>query len=156
MDTFQGFNVLAVRGPELNTVLKVRAYQCWVQGDDHFPAPVGYTISGTTQDAIGLLGYLGTLLAHVHSRASISTPRSISYTVFQPLCPMPVALPGVAMTKVQDPGTRHSVLVNFIPLASAQLSRSRCLCKTFLPPGRPRLPASFMSSANLLMVHSMH
>jgi len=28
---------------------------------------------------------------------------SISSTVFQPLCPNPVALPGVVVAKVQDP-----------------------------------------------------
>ena len=33
--------------------------------DKYLPAPAGYTISGTSQDAIGLLGHLGTLLAHV-------------------------------------------------------------------------------------------
>jgi len=34
------------------------------QGDNHFPAPAGNTISYTSQDATGLLGYQGTMLAH--------------------------------------------------------------------------------------------
>ena len=37
--------------------------QCWVQRDNHFCAPAGYTISDTGQDAIGCLGYLGYLWA---------------------------------------------------------------------------------------------
>jgi len=35
------------------------------QRDDHFPAPAGNAISDINQDAIVLLGHLGTLLAHV-------------------------------------------------------------------------------------------
>ena len=34
-------------------------------GVDHFPVPAGHAISDASQDAIGLLGHLGTLLAHV-------------------------------------------------------------------------------------------
>ena len=33
-------------------------------GDDPLPTPAGCTISDASQDAIGLLGHLGTLLAH--------------------------------------------------------------------------------------------
>jgi len=35
------------------------------QEDNHLPAPAGNTVSDTSQDAIGLLGHLGTLLAHI-------------------------------------------------------------------------------------------
>ncbi|KAK4832962.1 hypothetical protein QYF61_026788 [Mycteria americana] len=52
-----------VRGPKLNTVFEVRPHQCRVQGHDHFPSPAGHTTSDTSQDAVGLLGHLGTLLA---------------------------------------------------------------------------------------------
>ena len=55
---------LVVRGPKLNTVFKVRPHQCQVQGDDHFCSPAGHTVSNTNEDAVGLLGHLGTLLAH--------------------------------------------------------------------------------------------
>ena len=62
----QHLNVfLVVRGPKLNTVLEVSPHQCQVQGHNHFPTPAGHTICDTRQDAIGLLGCLGTLLAHV-------------------------------------------------------------------------------------------
>ena len=41
-----------------------------LQRDNNFPAPAGHTVFNTSQDAIGLLGHLGTLLAHVQSSAS--------------------------------------------------------------------------------------
>ncbi|KAK4825882.1 hypothetical protein QYF61_003156 [Mycteria americana] len=66
LDTLQHLSVfLVVRGPKPNTVFEVRPHQCRVQGHDHFPSPAGHTISDTSQDAIGLLGHLGTLLAHI-------------------------------------------------------------------------------------------
>jgi len=43
----------------------VQPHQCRVQGQDHLPTPAAHTIPDTSQDAIGLLGHLGTLLAHV-------------------------------------------------------------------------------------------
>ena len=65
---FQGLNnLLVVRGPKQNTVIKVRPHQSRVQGDDHLPDPAGYTIPDTSQDAVGLLGHLGTLPAHVQT-----------------------------------------------------------------------------------------
>ncbi|KAK4806962.1 hypothetical protein QYF61_027329 [Mycteria americana] len=73
LDTLQHLNVLlVVRRPKLNTVL---------EGHNHFPSPAGHTISDTSQDAIGLLGHLGTL---------------------QPLFPKPITLHGVVVTQVQD------------------------------------------------------
>ena len=61
----QQLNVLlVVRGPKLNTVLQVQPHQCRVQGHDPLPTPAGHTIPDTSQDAIGLLSHLGTLLAH--------------------------------------------------------------------------------------------
>ncbi|KAK4810299.1 hypothetical protein QYF61_017346 [Mycteria americana] len=68
LDTLQPLNVsLGVRGPTLNTAFEVRPHQCPVQGHDHCPSPAGHAISDTSQDAIGLLGHLGTLLAHIQS-----------------------------------------------------------------------------------------
>lgn len=58
-----GLNVfLVVRGLKLSMVLEVQPHQSW-QGSGHFPASTGSTVSDTSQDAIGLLGYLDTLLA---------------------------------------------------------------------------------------------
>ncbi|KAK4825736.1 hypothetical protein QYF61_002175 [Mycteria americana] len=66
LDTLQPLNVsLVVRGPKLNTVFEVRPHQCRVQGHNHFPSPAGHAIFDTSQDAIGFLGRLGTLLAHI-------------------------------------------------------------------------------------------
>ncbi|KAK4823973.1 hypothetical protein QYF61_008592 [Mycteria americana] len=66
LDSLQHLNVsLVVRGPKLNTVFEVRPHQCRVQGHDHFPSPAGHAIFDTSQDVIGFLGHLGTLLAHI-------------------------------------------------------------------------------------------
>ncbi|KAK4831836.1 hypothetical protein QYF61_019594, partial [Mycteria americana] len=68
LDTLQHLNVsLGVRGPKLNTVFEVWPHQCRVQGHDHFPSPAGHAIFDTSQDAIGFLGLLGTLLAHIQA-----------------------------------------------------------------------------------------
>ncbi|KAK4831835.1 hypothetical protein QYF61_019593 [Mycteria americana] len=58
---------LVVGGPKLNTGFEVRPHQCRVQGHNHFPSPAGHAIFDTGQDAIGLLGRLGTLLAHIQA-----------------------------------------------------------------------------------------
>lgn len=42
--------LLGVRVPPLNTVLKVQAHQCHVQGDNHFPSPVGHASSDAGRD----------------------------------------------------------------------------------------------------------
>ncbi|KAK4813420.1 hypothetical protein QYF61_004989 [Mycteria americana] len=68
LDTLQPLNVSLVgRGPKLNTVFEVRPHQGRVQGHDHCPSPAGHAIFDTSQDAIGFLGHLGTLLAHIQA-----------------------------------------------------------------------------------------
>jgi len=46
---------LVARGPPLSTVCEVWPHRCWVQRDNHFPAPAGNTISswppGHTDDS---------------------------------------------------------------------------------------------------------
>ncbi|KAK4831991.1 hypothetical protein QYF61_020374 [Mycteria americana] len=72
LDTLQPLNVfLGVGGPKLNTGFEVRPHQCRVQGHDHFPSPAGHTISDTSQDAVGLLGHLGTLLSFMSKKRKI-------------------------------------------------------------------------------------
>jgi len=103
LNTLQGLKVfLVVRGPKLNAVLEVQAQQGWVQSGDHCLAPAGNTISDTSQDAIGLLGHQGTLLAHVQLSVNEHPQVCFFYTVFQSLYPKPVTLPGVVVAKVQD------------------------------------------------------
>ncbi|KAJ7395280.1 Dihydropyrimidine dehydrogenase [NADP(+)] [Pitangus sulphuratus] len=59
-------NVLPiVRDPELDTGLEVQPHQCHLQEDNHFLGPDGHIVSDPGQDAIDLLGHLGTLLAYV-------------------------------------------------------------------------------------------
>ncbi|KAK4831026.1 hypothetical protein QYF61_014914 [Mycteria americana] len=103
LDTLQHLHVsLVVGGPKLNTVFEVRPHQCPVQGDDHFPSPAGHMIPHTSQDAIGLLGHLGTLLAHIQPAVHQHSQVLFRWAAFQPLSPKPVALHGVVVTQVQD------------------------------------------------------
>ncbi|KAK4829966.1 hypothetical protein QYF61_008097 [Mycteria americana] len=103
LDTLQHLNVsLVVGGPKLNTGFEVRPHQCRVQGHDHFPSPAGHTVSDTSQDAVGLLGHLGTLLAHIQPAVNQHPQVLLCLAVFQPLFPKPVALHGVAVAQVQD------------------------------------------------------
>ncbi|KAK4810927.1 hypothetical protein QYF61_013335 [Mycteria americana] len=104
LDTLQHLNIpLVVRGPKVNTVFEVRPHQCRVQGHNHFPSPAGHTIFDTSQDAIGFLGHLGTLLAHIQAAVNQHSQVLLCWTAFQPLFPKPVALHGVAVAQVQDP-----------------------------------------------------
>ncbi|KAF1466761.1 Conserved oligomeric Golgi complex subunit 5, partial [Megadyptes antipodes antipodes] len=143
-DTLQHLNVLlVVRDPKLNTVFKVRPHQCRVQGHDHFPTPAGHTVSDTGQDAIGLLGHLGTLPAHVQPAVNQHPQVLFCQAAFQPLFPQPVALHGVVVAKVQ---TRPLALLNLIQLALAHRSSlSRSLCRAFLPSSRSALPPNLVS-----------
>ncbi|KAK4810700.1 hypothetical protein QYF61_007674 [Mycteria americana] len=102
LDMLQHLNVsLVVRGPKVNTVFEV-PYQCRVQGDNHFPSPAGHAIPDTSQDAIGFLGHLGTLPAHVQPAINQHPQVLFCQAAFQPLFPKPVALHGVVVTQVQD------------------------------------------------------
>ncbi|KAK4810966.1 hypothetical protein QYF61_014438 [Mycteria americana] len=103
LDALQHLNVsLVVGGPKVNTVFEVRPHQCQVQGHDHFPSPAGHAISDTSQDAIGLLGHLGTLLAHIQLAVNQHPQVLFCQAAFQPLFPKPVALHGVVVAQVQD------------------------------------------------------
>ncbi|KAK4823893.1 hypothetical protein QYF61_007958 [Mycteria americana] len=103
LDTLQHLHVsLVVRDPKLNTVFKVWPHQSQVQGQDHFPSPAGHTISDTSQDAVGFLGRLGTLLAHIQLAVNQHPQDLFCQAAFQPLFPKPVALHGVVVTQVQD------------------------------------------------------
>ncbi|NXT01576.1 ERAP1 aminopeptidase, partial [Jacana jacana] len=46
-------------------ITMIIAHELAHQGDNHLPTSAGHTILYASQDAIGLLGHLGTLLAHV-------------------------------------------------------------------------------------------
>ncbi|KAK4824096.1 hypothetical protein QYF61_010616 [Mycteria americana] len=103
LDLIQHLNVpLVVGGPKLNTVFEVQPHQCRVQGHDHFPSPAGHAIFDTSQDAIGFLGCLGTLLAHIQAAVNKHPQVLLCQAAFQPLFPKPVALHEVAVAQVQD------------------------------------------------------
>ncbi|KAK4815973.1 hypothetical protein QYF61_010841 [Mycteria americana] len=90
LDTLQYLNIpLVVGGPNLNTGFEVRPHQCRVQGHDHFPSPAGHAISDTSQDAIGFLGRLGTLLAHIQAAVNKHPQVLLRQAAFQPLFPKP-------------------------------------------------------------------
>ncbi|KAK4829607.1 hypothetical protein QYF61_005707 [Mycteria americana] len=94
LDTLQHLNIpLVVRGPKLNTGF---------EGHDHFPTPAGHAIFDTSQDAIGFLGRLGTLLDHIQAAVNKHPQVLLCQAAFQPLFPKPVALHGVAVAQVQD------------------------------------------------------
>ncbi|KAK4812871.1 hypothetical protein QYF61_024168, partial [Mycteria americana] len=103
LDTLQPLHVsLGVRGPTLNTAFEVRPHQCRVQGHNHCPTPAGHAISDTSQDAVVLLGHLGTLPAHIQAAVNQHPQVLLCQAAFQPLFPKPVALHGVAVAQVQD------------------------------------------------------
>ncbi|KAJ7412075.1 integral membrane protein dgcr2 idd [Pitangus sulphuratus] len=58
---------------------------------------------GTIQDAIGLLGHLGTLLDRVQPQSNSTLQVLFHQAAFQPLCPKPAALPQVVVIQGQDP-----------------------------------------------------
>ncbi|KAK4832986.1 hypothetical protein QYF61_027010 [Mycteria americana] len=101
LHTLQYLNIpLVVGGPKLNTGFEVRPHQCRVQGHNHFPSPAGHAIFDTSQDAIGFLGRLGTLLAHIQAAVNQHPQVLLCQEAFQPLFPKPVALHGVAVAQV--------------------------------------------------------
>ena len=55
-----------------------------------------------TYSSIGLLGHLGTLLAHVQPAVDQHPKVLFHRAAFQPLLPKPVALHGVVVTQMQD------------------------------------------------------
>jgi len=64
---------------------------------------LGYSISDTSQNSVGLFGHLSTLLDHVQLVTNTQIP--FLHAAFQPLCPMSVALHEVVVTKGTGPGT---------------------------------------------------
>ncbi|KAK4825953.1 LOW QUALITY PROTEIN: hypothetical protein QYF61_003471 [Mycteria americana] len=153
LDTLQHLNVsLVVRGPKLNTVFEVQPHQCQVQGDNHFPSPAGHGISDTSQDAIGLLGHLVTLLACIQSAVNQHPQVLFHQAAFQPLFPKPVALHGLVVVQVQDLALGlvepHTIgLGPWIQPVQVPLQS--------LPALKSTLPPNLVSSANLLRVHSI-
>ncbi|TRZ19795.1 hypothetical protein HGM15179_007313 [Zosterops borbonicus] len=106
LDVFKYLNVLPkLRGPELDTALKVWPDQCPVQGKNDLPAPAGHAIPAIPdpgQDAIGPLGHQGTFLAHAQSAVNQYPQVPFCLGTVQPLCAWPMVLHRVAVTKAQE------------------------------------------------------
>ncbi|RMC03536.1 hypothetical protein DUI87_20736 [Hirundo rustica rustica] len=129
LDVLKHLNVLPkLRDPELDTILKVWPHQCRVQGKYDLPAPAGHAIPDRGQDAIGLLGLQGTLLAHVLPVVNQYPQVSFCLDIVQPHLPQPITLQGVIGPKCR---TRHLDVINFILLDTAHPSNhSRPLWKS--------------------------
>lgn len=169
-DTLQHLNVfLTVRDPKLNIVFKLRPHQSRVWGDNHYPSP----ISDKSQDAIGVLSHLSTLLFYIQVAIDQNgpTPRFFFFfcIAFQPLFLYPVCNPiawGCHAPSAADHleyhhmtyrTTRqiwHLTLLNLIQLAlSHQSSPSRSFCRASLTWCILTFGPYLMFSPNLLRVH---
>jgi len=73
------------------------------QGHIHIPAPAGHTVLDTSQDVVGLLDHMDTLLAHVQPPAKQHPKVLFHPASFQPLLLKPVVLHRVVVTEVEDP-----------------------------------------------------
>ncbi|RMC13173.1 hypothetical protein DUI87_10706 [Hirundo rustica rustica] len=102
LETLKHLNILSkLRGPELDTALKVWPHQCRVQGKNDLPAPVGHTTLDPGQDALGPLG------PWAHCWLMFSCCHQCPQVPFllgtvQPHRPQPITLQGVIVAKVQD------------------------------------------------------
>ncbi|KAK4829473.1 hypothetical protein QYF61_004763 [Mycteria americana] len=92
----------SIGGPKTEHKIRGAASPVPSTGDDHFPTPAGHAISDTSQDAVGFLGHLGTLLAHIQAAVNQHPQVLLCQAAFQPLFPKPVALHGVVVAQVQD------------------------------------------------------
>ncbi|KAJ7419506.1 integral membrane protein dgcr2 idd [Pitangus sulphuratus] len=81
----------------------MQPHQCHIQRNNHFHGPAGHTICDISQVAFGLLGHLGTGLAHVQFAANKHTKVLFCQAAFQPLFPKYVMLYRVIVTELQDP-----------------------------------------------------
>ena len=78
LNMLHGLDVfLVARGPKLNTALEMWPQHNWVLGDNHLPAPTGNTISDTSQDTTGLLGYPANCWQHPQVHLSCHSDPSL-------------------------------------------------------------------------------
>jgi len=131
LDSLKQFPVLELRSPELDTIFQMQSHQGSVKREENQSRPTNHTSSNTPQDATGLLGQKGTVLAHDYPAVHQD-----------PQVPFPYALP------------LHLPLLYFIKFLPAQLfSLSRSHWMAVQPSGVSATPPSFVSSANLLTVY---
>ncbi|TRZ07903.1 hypothetical protein HGM15179_019203 [Zosterops borbonicus] len=117
LDMLKCRNILPkLRGPELDTVLRVRPHQCQVQGKNDLPAPAGHT-TDTDQDAVSLVAHQGTLLAHVQFAVDQYPKVPFCLDTVQPHHLQPIMLQRVIVAKMHDSalGLIKLHLIGFCP-----------------------------------------
>lgn len=142
LDLFWHLNfLLVVKGPNLNTGFKGQPHHCRVLMANHCPTPAGHTISYTSQDVIGLLGHLGTLLVVSHLTVSQHLQVFFLWVTFQPRFSLPqVFTPTWVLLKCR-------IWHFFIQLASTHWSSLLIIYQINTP--------NLVSSTNLLKVRSI-
>jgi len=122
--------------------------------NDNFPTPSGYSISDTSQDAIGFFDHTSMLLAHVQLAFDEYSQMYLLHMVFQPLYPKFVVLHG-DVNKVQDLAQGLvEPIAQELPSAHRS-SLSKFLSMAFQLSGRSTFSLILVLSANLLRMLSI-
>lgn len=81
-----------------NLVFQVHCHRLWLDYNDHFHWTTDYTIANEVEDAVGLLGYRGTL----DGSCSTCSPPDLAYKdTCQPSCELSALLYGVIPSQIQ-------------------------------------------------------
>jgi len=91
-----------LRAPELDAELQVGSHQSRVEGQNPLPRPAGHAAFDAAQDAVGLMGCLQTMVAHVQLFIHQYPQVLLGKAALNPIIPQPVLILGVALTQVQD------------------------------------------------------
>lgn len=103
LDNFQHLHVcLVLKSSELDTAVQVWPHQCWIEGKDHLPRPVGNTLPNEAQDTVSLLCINDTLLTHVQLGAHQGLQVVFCKTAFQLGGHQQMLVPGVVPPQEQD------------------------------------------------------
>ena len=78
------------------------SHQGRVEGEENHSQPASHTPSNTPQDATGLLGHKGTVLAHGHPVVHQDTQAAIPCAALQQVSPQPILVPGLIPAQMQD------------------------------------------------------
>jgi len=93
-------------------------YQGRLEGEENLPRPTGHTLLNAPQDAIGLFGNHGTLLAHGHLVIHQDTQVPLCRAALQQVSPSLYWCMGLFLPRCR---TLYLPFLNFIRFLSAQL-----------------------------------
>lgn len=131
-----------------NLVFQVHCHKLWLDYNDHFHWTTDYTIANEVEDAVGLLGYRGTL----DGSCSTCCPPDLAYKdTCQPSCELSALLYGVTPSQIQYYAFTLLNSVRFLRRHFCSLLWSlwnSALCST--------VSSNLVSSTNFLRVHSLH